>query len=65
MKAIRIQPENSIYEELDAIGQIEDNTEAKMSAFKRLEAFRKEITEIIDFDKERGDAMNTKYSTVD
>lgn len=64
MKTIRIQLEDSIYEELDVIGQIEGNDNAKVSAFKRLEAFRKEASRIIDYDRERKEAMNAKYSIV-
>ena len=33
----------------------------KMEAFKRLEAYRKNLTELLDYEKEREEAMIEKY----
>ena len=38
---------------------------SKIEAFARLEASRKAATESIDYDAEREEAMNEKYSIVD
>ena len=37
----------------------------KMEAFKRLEASRKKSTEVFDYEREREDAMNEKYGSID
>lgn len=37
----------------------------KMEAFARLEAYRKNLSETIDFDKEREKAMDGKYGIID
>ena len=41
------------------------NNNSKMEAFARLEASRKNASEVIDLDKEREGAMNEKYGSVD
>lgn len=43
----------------------ETTTNKKMEAFKRLEASRKNSTEPLNYDKEREDAMNEKYGSID
>lgn len=37
----------------------------KMEAFKRLEASRKKTVETIDYEKEREEALNEKYGSID
>jgi antitoxin component of RelBE/YafQ-DinJ toxin-antitoxin module len=37
----------------------------KMEAFQRLEASRKKATEELDYNKERGAALNEKYGSID
>ena len=39
--------------------------ERKMEAFKRLEASRKKTVESLDYEKEREEAMNAKYGSLD
>ena len=39
--------------------------EKKMEAFKRLEASRKKTVEPLDYEKEREEAMNAKYGSID
>lgn len=40
-------------------------TGEKLEAFQRLEASRKKATEVIDYDKEREEALNAKYGSFD
>ena len=37
----------------------------KMEAFKRLEASRQQCVETFDYEKEREEAMNAKYGSID
>ena len=37
----------------------------KLEAFARLEAFRKTVTEPMDYDAEREEAMNEKFGAID
>ena len=37
----------------------------KLEAFKRLESFRKQSVESYDYEKEREEAMNAKYGSID
>lgn len=37
----------------------------KIKAFERLEAYRKECSKTLDYDKEREEAMNEKYGIID
>ena len=37
----------------------------KLEAFKRLESFRKQSVESYDYEKEREEAMNSKYGSLD
>ena len=37
----------------------------RMEAFKRLEASRQQTVESFDYDKEREEAMNAKYGSID
>ena len=41
------------------------NVDRKMEAFKRLEASRKRSVEILDYEKEREEALNAKYGNTD
>ncbi len=41
------------------------DTEKKMEAFKRLEASRKKSVEAFDYEKEREEALNEKYGSID
>lgn len=41
------------------------NVDRKMEAFKRLEASRKRSVEILDYEKEREEALNAKYGNID
>lgn len=40
------------------------NNNRKLEAFFRIETCRKHISEIVDFDKEREEAMDEKYGAV-
>ena len=41
------------------------NNDRRMEAFKRLEASRQQSVESFDYDKEREEAMNEKYGSID
>lgn len=41
------------------------DADKKMAAFAELKAMRKSITEDIDYEKEREEAMNEKYGVID
>lgn len=41
------------------------NNNSKLEAFARLEASRKAITETVDYEAEREDAMNKKFGIID
>lgn len=41
------------------------DNDGKMEAFKRLEASRKKAVEPIDYEKEREEALNAKYGSID
>lgn len=44
---------------------IHTDSNRKKEAFARLEAYRKNLSETIDFDKEREEAMDEKYGSID
>ena len=47
------------------VTQKDTTNDKKMEAFKRLEASRKKSIESIDYEKEREEAMNAKYGSID
>lgn len=42
-----------------------DQSNDKLEAFNRLEAYRKKIAEHIDYDEERGSALDEKFGIID
>ena len=57
--------ERSIPFIISAPVKMDTSNNKKMEAFKRLEASRKQSAESFDYEKEREDAMNAKYGSVD
>ena len=47
-----------------SMSDVHANNNRKLEAFFRIETRRKHLSEIIDFDKEREEAMDEKYGTV-
>ena len=43
----------------------DSDSEKKIEAFQRLEAYRKKSVEILDYDMEREKALNEKYGIID
>lgn len=41
------------------------NGSDKMAAFQRLETYREKLSETVDYDRERREAMNEKYGRID
>ena len=66
-----MRKEKTTYKKLDLLNQTEKASlsdiqiEDKLKAFSRLEESRKKFSDSIDYDAERNETMNEKYSIID